>query len=214
VGADKAQVAERATKTRPPELQMSIRTERRRWLTSKGARTASQVRLLGAALIVAGLFATTTTHAGAAFGEVATLAGSTNGYADGAGPAAQFSGPYNLSVGPDDRIWVTDWFNRRFRVITSAGVVSTAAGNGNWNDYADGPALSAGFSDPRSIVVAADGTVYIADSQNRRLRRLSTTGTVSTVAGSGGYGSVDGTGTSAQFTELFAATINRSTGMV
>jgi hypothetical protein len=52
------------------------------------------------------------------------------------------------------------------------------------------------------------------DSQNRRLCRFSTTGTVSTVAGSGVWGSVNGTGTAAQFKELVAATINRSTGMV
>ncbi|MEB3197168.1 MAG: NHL repeat-containing protein [Candidatus Sericytochromatia bacterium] len=129
-------------------------------------------------------------------GEVSTLAGSTPGYADGAGDLAKFAWPHGLALAPDGTLYVADSGNHRIRVISKEGTVSTLAGSEQGR--ADGQAGSARFSWPQGLALGSDGTLYVADSGNHCIRKVSREGTVSTWAGSH-QGAADGTGASAQF---------------
>jgi sugar lactone lactonase YvrE len=112
-------------------------------------------------------------------GLVSTLAGNgTAGYADGAAAQAQFDGPIGIAVDALGNVYVADTYNDRIRKIASDGNVSTVAGVGL--GYSDGPASSALFDTPCGIVVAADGTLIVADTGNHRLRKI-TNGQVTTV---------------------------------
>lgn len=132
-------------------------------------------------------------------GVVSTFAGSrTAGSADGTGSAARFNAPRDLTVDGQGNIYVVDSDNNGIRKITPAGVVSTIAGGGGAG-YSDGSGATAKFNEPKGIVAAADGTLYIADTENNRIRRISTTGVVTTVAGDGTAGYAEGATTSARF---------------
>ncbi|MEW2042680.1 Teneurin-2, partial [Streptomyces sp. NPDC005534] len=77
-------------------------------------------------------------------------------------------------------------FNQRIRCITIGGVIMTYAGTGQASYGGDGgPALQAQFRYPTSVAVACDGTVYVTDTYNHRIRHIRSGGTVATVAGSG-----------------------------
>ena len=132
-------------------------------------------------------------------GVVTTLAGSgTPGFADGTGTSAQFYRPTGVAVAPDGTIYVADRFNHRIRRVTPAGVVTTFAGSGT-PGFADGTGTTAKFLNPYGVAVGTDGTVYVADTGNNRVRRITPSGAVTTLAGSGTWGFSDGTGAAAQF---------------
>ena len=132
-------------------------------------------------------------------GVVSTVAGSgTNGFADGLAGVAQFSGPSGVAVDGAGTVYVADYENNRIRKITAEGMVGTVAGSGT-NGYAEGVAGLAMFSGPSGVAVDGDGTVYVCDSRNNRIRRVSPDGDVRTVAGSGFRGAVDGAGPLASF---------------
>lgn len=131
-------------------------------------------------------------------GVVSTLAGSsTSGTNDGTGSAAQFSFPYGLAIDSSGNLYVGDSGNNRIRKVTQAGVVTTIAGS--TSGYADGVGAAAKFNYPMGVAVDSTGTVYVADSNNNRIRTVATDGTVTTFAGNGTAGIVDGPGTTAQF---------------
>lgn len=132
-------------------------------------------------------------------GVVSTLAGDgTSAFADGTGTAARFTWPYGVAVDATGTVYVADTNGNRIRKITSAGVVTTLAGSGS-GGYSDGSGTAASFNRPYGVAVTAAGTVYVADTDNHRIRRITPGGTVTTLAGSGASGYVDGTGTAAQF---------------
>jgi NHL repeat len=90
-------------------------------------------------------------------------------------------------------------------------VVTTVAGNGS-AAFADGSALSAGFNIPEDVVVATDGTIYVADLFNSRIRKI-TAGQVSTLAGNGTQGIVNGNGLSSQFIYPIRITLDVNNNM-
>src|SRR6266404_1792446 len=111
-------------------------------------------------------------------GVVSTVAGTgTAGYLDGPANAAKFDGPIGVAVDASDNIYVADTYNDRIRKISAEGQVSTVAGAGR-PGYSDGDAAVALFDTPCAVVVSADGTLYVADTGNNQLRKITTTGQV------------------------------------
>ncbi len=136
-------------------------------------------------------------------GEVSTFAGSPGkaGNRDGVGEAARFNLPADLAIDAEGNIFVADELNSMIRKITPDQTVTRYAGEVEPGGI-DGPAATARFAFPQGIAVAPDGTVYVADTGNGVVRRISFDGTVSTVAGNLAHpagGSVDGWGEEVRF---------------
>jgi sugar lactone lactonase YvrE len=135
-----------------------------------------------------------------AAGNVTTIAGSTQGDADGMGTGAQFHFPYGITIDTAGDLYVAEEGKHRIRKITDpAGTagVTTVAGNGTAGNT-DGTGTGARFHSPYGMTVDAAGNLYVADYNNQRIRKIDTAGNVTTIAGSGG-GFADGTGTGARF---------------
>lgn len=124
-------------------------------------------------------------------GNVKTLAGGSEGFADGTGAAASFNTPSALALGPDNNLYLADTGNNRIRRITPTGQVSTIAGDGTAG-YVDGPAAKAQFNGPIGLAVSRSGDIYVADTYNDVIRMITTEGQVTTIAGGGTPGYADG----------------------
>jgi len=120
------------------------------------------------------------------------------GSTDGTGTQASFSNPYEIVTDASGYMYVADKSNNKIRKISPDGVVTTFAGNGTAGAI-NGPANQASFNGPEGIAVDANGNVYVADSQNHLIRKITATGIVSTLAGSGIAGLTNGTGSTASF---------------
>lgn len=127
---------------------------------------------------------------------VSTLAGSTRGFTNGTGSEAQFDNPAGVTVDESGNVYVADTYNHRIRKITPDGMVTTFAGS--TVGYAEGIGTEAKFNTPMGIATDAAGNVYVADSENHKIRKINQSGTVTTLAGSSS-GFSDGTGSDAQF---------------
>jgi sugar lactone lactonase YvrE len=153
---------------------------------------------------------TTSASLGAVSGTVTTFAGNaTGGYLDATGIGAQFNNPNGIAVDAQGNIYVSDSFNNRIRKITPGGIVSTLAGNGTAG-YADGPAASAAFYAPQGLAVDASGNVFVCDFGNNVIRKISTTGMVSTFAGNTIPNYVDGSATAAEFDGPAAVALDKT----
>ena len=128
---------------------------------------------------------------------VATVLAGTGevGVRDGHASDARFSDPFGIAIGRDGSIYVADL--HRIRRIAASGEVTTFAGT--IQGYADGSADRARFDTLSALAVAADGTIYAADTGNNAIRRITVDGTVSTVAGGQEPGYRDGPGADALF---------------
>ncbi|HKU74583.1 MAG TPA: NHL repeat-containing protein [Pyrinomonadaceae bacterium] len=124
-------------------------------------------------------------------GNVTTLAGGSEGFADGVGPAAAFNTPSALALGPGGNLYVADTGNNRIRKITPEGQVSTVAGDGTAG-YVDGPAAKAQFNGPIGLAVSEGGDIYVADTYNDVIRMITAQGEVTTIAGASTPGYADG----------------------
>lgn len=125
------------------------------------------------------------------------------GYADGQGTAVRFSAPKGVAIDASGRLVIADRDNHVIRVADAEGRVSTLAGvrSSLLGQHADGPSASALFSQPGGVAIDAVGNVFVADEGNRVIRKIDTTGQVSTLAGSPRViGTADGTGSAARFT--------------
>lgn len=133
-----------------------------------------------------------------ATGIVSTLAGSERGLVDGPEAVARFDTPSGVAVGIDGSVYVADTGNNAIRRISPAGDVSTVAGGGA-SGQADGVGGDARFNGPIGVAVGPTGLIYVADTYNDRIRRVTPDGRVSSVAGSGLFGSTDGPAAEARF---------------
>ena len=125
-------------------------------------------------------------------GIITTVAGNgTSGFSGDGGPAtaASLRYPYGVAVGQDGSFYIADNDNHRIRRVGPDGIITTVAGNGTHGFSGDGgPATVASISQPFSIAVGQDGSFYIADYYNLRIRRVGPDGIITTVAGNGTSG--------------------------
>ncbi len=108
----------------------------------------------------------------------------------GAATAAELKTPNGVVVDGAGNIYIADQGNNVIRKVNTAGIISTIAGTGTAGFSGDGgPATAAGLNAPTSITVDAAGNLYIGDDGNHRIREVSTSGIITTIAGNGGSGS-------------------------
>src|SRR5258708_6666402 len=151
--------------------------------------TAASVVFLG--LLIAGLPA-------AAQGTIATVAGNGGPFFSGDGglaSSAALNHPRGLAVSAARQIFISDVDNLRIRAVSPAGTIATAAGNGISAATGDGGlAVNASVSDAMGLALDAAGNLYIADASNRRVRKVTPSGMIVTVAGTGREGFFRGGG--------------------
>jgi hypothetical protein len=150
-------------------------------------------------------------------GVVTTLAGTSGvlGTNNGTGTAAKFNQPYGLAVATNGTIYVADTVNHVIRKITTAGAVTTFAGKMSAYGSANGASTTARFYYPAGISVGSGGTLYVADYANSLIRKITSSGTVSTLAGTAGSpGSTNATGSAASFNQPFDVAADLNSGSV
>jgi sugar lactone lactonase YvrE len=131
------------------------------------------------------------------------------GYANGAGATASFNGTSNLAWGAGGELFVSERDGNRVRRIGSDGVVSLVAGSEDSEAaFADDTGAAARFSEPNGLAYH-EGTLFVADTKNQRIRAIDvSSGEVTTVAGTGTLGHVDGAGLQSSFVEPYGLTVN------
>lgn len=145
---------------------------------------------------------------------ITTLAGNgqTGGTGDGGSAVgARLSLPSGVAADATGNLYIADSANNRVRKVTPAGVILPFAGNGMLGSSGDGgPAINASFNQPQSVAVDSAGNVYISDTSNHRVRKVSTSGVISTVAGTGiaNFGGDGGAATQAQLNTPFQIAID------
>lgn len=150
-------------------------------------------------------------HAGTRF---QLLAGGSSGSADGTGAEARFNVPVGIALDSAGNAYVADQNNGTIRKITPNGVVTTLAGTAGQIGSADGMGANAAFSLPHGIAVDGAGNVYVADTGNHNIRKISAAGAVTTLAGvAGSTGNADGPAATATFNAPNALGVD-STGNV
>ena len=137
-------------------------------------------------------------------GTITTVAGNgTEGYTGDGGPAtsAQLNWPRDMAMGEDGSLYIADTDNHRIRKVNSDGTISTVVGTGTSGYSGDGgPATTAQLNRPRDVEVGEDGSLYIADTDNHCIRKVTPDGVINTLAGIGtsGYSGDGGPATNAQ----------------
>ena len=131
---------------------------------------------------------------------VTTIAGSAgvSGAIDGTGNNARFNSPHGICTDRNGNIYIADRYNHRIRKITPAGMVSTIAGSGVIGGM-DGVGASASFNEPWAVDCDTAGNIYVADTRNYKIRMVTPSGVVSTVAGQGTFGTTNGPAVLAKF---------------
>jgi streptogramin lyase len=135
-------------------------------------------------------------------GVTTTLAGQVGmaGSDDTSGANITFNGPRGLAIDSTGTTWLADTDNHLIRKVLPSGITFTYSGQPLVDGSANGPLATAEFSSPSDIALTPDGNAYVADTANHVIRRISTSGIVSTFAGTAGtYGNTDGVGSAALF---------------
>ena len=147
-----------------------------------------------------------------------TFAGSVTGDGNSYRTISQFRTPHAVKQDPEGRLWITEWtgtdYNtplpgaHRIRIIDTNGFVTTLTG-GSSSGFQDGDLASARFSCPSSVAFDSQGNAFVTDIGNYRIRKISTTGIVSTFAGTV-RGFQDGPGNQAQFDIIYGIAIDNA----
>jgi hypothetical protein len=153
-------------------------------------------------------------------GTIRTVAGTGSlGFSGDGGPAtsAQLDAPLGVAALPDGSILIADPADSRIRRVSPSGTITTVAGNGTSGFSGDGgPATAAAISAPNGVAALPDGGFLIADTGNSRIRRVSPSGTITTVAGTGtrGFSGDGGPATAAQLNVPYAVGPTADGGLV
>lgn len=140
-------------------------------------------------------------------GEVTTFAGNgASGFANGYGTSASFYYPHEAAFDPSGNLYIGDQGNVAIRKITPEGLVSTFIG-GNGSGFADGQGVEAKFNTTKSLDIDSNGVIYLVDTGNNAIRKITPSGMVTTLAGNGSSGLVDGYGASAKFNQPYDCTL-------
>jgi uncharacterized protein (TIGR03437 family) len=149
-------------------------------------------------------------------GVLTRLAGTgAGGYSGDGGPAtaAGLSAPHGLAIDRSGNLYIADTSNSRIRKVSSDGIITTVVGTGTAGYSGDGgPAVSAQLNYPGAVALDAKGNLYIFDSSNARVRKVSTSGIITTVAGNGtpGLSGDGGAATDAQIGTSGGLTLDKS----
>jgi sugar lactone lactonase YvrE len=149
-------------------------------------------------------------------GVITTVAGNgTEGFSGdgGAATSATLNTPIGVAVDAAGNLYIADAFNNRIRKVNAAGVITTVAGNGDARFSGDhGVATSASLSAPFGVAVDKAGSFYIADTSNHRVRKVDTSGMITTVAGNGteGFSGDGGAATRASLNFPTGVTVDRA----
>ncbi len=152
----------------------------------------------------------------AATGNIATVAGTgEQGYSgdNGAATAAQLSYPTGVEADRSGNLYIADAFNFRIRKVDAEGNIATVAGDGTGGFSGDsGPATAAQLNVPYGVAPDGAGNLYIADTDNHRIRKIDAAGNIATVAGTGqqGYGGDSGAATAAQLNSPYGVAPDES----
>ncbi len=145
-------------------------------------------------------------------GVISTVVGSTFGFAGDGGPAslARLASPRTVKLGPDGSLYIIDFSNSRIRRVSPDGIINTVAGTGTSGFSGDGgPATLAQLSAPSGLAIGPDGSIYIGDRQNYRVRWVGPDGMISTIAGTGtsGFSGDGGPATRSRLNEVLGVTV-------
>jgi sugar lactone lactonase YvrE len=146
-------------------------------------------------------------------GKVTVLAGIARqlGSNDGLGSEARFLFPFGVAVDGAGNVYVADTDNHTIRKITPAGLVTTLAGSAGQVGSDDGIGSEARFASPVGVALDSAGNVYVGDSGNHTIRKITPDGAVSTLAGFAGQrGNMDGNGSAARFNQLCGVAVDNT----
>jgi gliding motility-associated-like protein len=146
---------------------------------------------------------------------VLTIAGQLDsvGALNGAALFSHFNNPHGIAVDGFGNIYVADRFGHKIRKISTAGFVTTLAGSGI-QGAADGVGTNASFNEPWGLCADSIGNVYVADTRNNKIRKIDTNGNVTTIAGTGNFGTTNGAGLSSTFGNPTGIERNKNTGIL
>ena len=149
-------------------------------------------------------------------GTIATVAGNgTPGFSGDSGMAvsAMLNSPRSVAVDTSGNIYIADQGNNRIRMVATSGIITTIAGTATSGYNGDGiPATNSELNGPYCVVVDISGTIYIADVDNERFRKINTAGIISTIAGTGtsGFSGDNGPATAALLSEPIGVAVDSS----
>ena len=150
-------------------------------------------------------------------GIITTVAGNGNyGFSGDGGQAtsAMLNGAYGIAIDASNVLYIADWNNHRIRKVAPDGIITTIAGTAAGAGFSGdgGPATAARLNSPSGVAVDANGNIYIGDYQNWRIRKISTSGVISTLAGTGTQGAAGdgGAATAAQMSFFAGPTVDGS----
>lgn len=145
-------------------------------------------------------------------GEVTTFSGVGSGNIDGDASVARFSSPQGIVLDSNGNLFIADYGNHKIRKVESNGFVTTFAGTGS-SGSTDGNGIAASFNRPASITIDGNDNLYVVESFGQKIRKITPTADVTTIAGNGTIGNNNGIGSSANFNYPSGIAIDNSNNL-